>query len=135
VKGPEIRVQGLDRVFTEPINISGFGAGVHLRTVALEPPLSKASYAGKAPVEVRFEITPELVDKEVHAVEVVAHDGRNRVKIRTDMVCVTLRGPREQLSSFNDQSLVAYVDLASQTLPRKAIPLRVYVQGLPEGIE
>lgn len=134
LRGPEPDLATIDRITSEPVNVSGLVAGHYERRVPLARLPGHVEVVGDPVVTVSFDISPEVAERVVPRLEVAVIGGVAR-EVRPGRVRVTLRGAPRVLDALDAPSLVPYVDVSGVTSEQGALALPVRVRGVPEGVE
>ncbi|MFW5876306.1 MAG: YbbR-like domain-containing protein [Myxococcota bacterium] len=133
VSGPEMELDALRRVETEPIDVSGLDTGHHERRVALEPPPPHTHF-GAVAVGVTIEVIPQEAERRFEGME-LSTVGRSAAQVRPDRVDVTLWGPMAELEGVKRQHLVPVVHAEGLDPTQGAQEVSVRVRGVPDGLQ
>lgn len=134
VTGPSTEVDSVSSAYTREIDLRDFGVGRHVRRVSLERPPPHSHYSDEVAVRVTFDVRLELIDRHIKSVEVEAVGALAR-SMRPRTVDITLRGSPNELSALSEDRLIPFVDLSALGTEKGAVPMRVELRGVPEGID
>ena len=132
VVGPLTHVQGIEAVFTRPVEIVGregsFTEEAELR--APSPPVRLLDKLVTVTVEIREEVITRTIAMPVHVRDVPPG---TELTVEPDNVKVEIRGPRRVVEGFDKQVAIAYVDVATEIDDGvRDFEKNVVVEGLPE---
>ncbi|MCB9667014.1 MAG: hypothetical protein H6715_02705 [Myxococcales bacterium] len=132
IRGPAQRVNAIDVVNTEPVDIASMPAGAHQLDVPLESLPEFVSYADAATVSIQIEIVPEIRYRTLKRLTVAVVGAR--AKVRPSKVSVVLKGQPATMNAVVPEEIVPYVDLGSISMARgSSQSLEVNLQGVPDG--
>lgn len=134
VSGPLPEISPLDHVTTDPIALTGLGAGRHERRVPLMRLPPHAEYDGDGMANVVLELAPQIAERSLPRLEVAVVGGDAR-ELRPSRVRVRLRGTPATLDAMDAMQVVPYVDVSELDSDRGAQSVPVRVRGIPEGVE
>lgn len=132
--GPVDELEDLAHVTTLPVDISDLGEGRHDRDVPLHRPPPHARYVSDIPIRVSFEVSKNLVERELRGLEVTPLGGVP-TSLRPERVEVVLRGSEADLEAIDPARIVPFVQLDGVDLAGGAVSLRVEVRGVPESLD
>lgn len=133
IRGPETRVNTIDVVHTEPIDIASLEVGTHRLDVPLEPLPEFVSYLDDTTTSVEIEIVPEVRERRLRRLSVAIVGASARV--RPAKVNVILRGQPQALDAIEFEDIIPYVDVSGVSLAKggaQAVPVKV--RGVPLGV-
>lgn len=133
VSGPEMELDALRRVETEPIDVSELDTGRYERRVALGPPPPHTHFSAVA-VQVAIEVMPQEAERRFESME-LSTVGQPVAQVRPDRVDVTLWGPMAELEGVKAQHLVPVADAAGIDPTEGAQEVPVHVRGVPDGLQ
>ncbi len=134
VIGPTTVMQTLDTVYTRPLNIAGreegFSEEIELRP--LPTPLRLRDKVVAVDVDIREETATRVLTASVKCRDLPPG---TELVLEPEVIKVEVRGPRRLVDGFDKQSLVAYLDIASELDDGvRDFEKNVTVEGLPDRI-
>lgn len=133
VRGAASEVHRLESVSTNPIDVTGLGAGRHERQVALMPLQDHVNYVDTVSVLVTITIEEEEGTRRLPDVE-VAVVGGSAVTVRPETVSVTLSGPRARIDDLHPRRIIPFVDVSELDRSQGAQPVALQFRSVPEGM-
>jgi YbbR domain-containing protein len=135
VTGPEVEIDGLSEIRTEPIDVHGLRIGVHQRQVPLLRSRRNLTFGTPAPIEVTIEIAAALDERTLDDLDIAVVGSSARSQLRPREVDVVLRGLPVAMQSLDADRVVPFVDVAQLEPTGIATPVRVDLRGVPEGVD
>jgi YbbR domain-containing protein len=132
VTGPKSRLEGMQSLFTAPLDLTRLLPGTQQVDVGLVQPGGLLQLK-VAEIRVRTVVEPVIVERSLRRVKLAVKGGERPLRARPDGVTLVLRGPEVELDAIELSPGDAYVDASGLEGPG---PYRVKPQvTLPEGIE
>lgn len=133
IRGSASEVRRLESIATQPVDVSGLGAGRHERQVALVSLPDHVSYIDAVTVTVIVVVEEEEASRRLPDVE-VAVIGNSEVTVRPETVNVRLTGPRARIEDLHPRRVIPFVDVTDLDASQGAQPVQLSFRDLPEGM-
>ncbi|MFW6051570.1 MAG: YbbR-like domain-containing protein [Myxococcota bacterium] len=133
VRGPEMEVDSLQHVETEPIDVRGMEVGRHERRVSLEPSPPHTRFDDTA-VEVVVEVVAQEAERHFEGLKLSTVGGAAS-RVRPDRVDVTLWGPLGEVERVKNRHLVPTIDVGDLDSEQGTQELHVEVRNVPRGVQ
>lgn len=133
IRGSASEVRRLESIATQPVDVSGLGAGRHERQVPLVALPDNVSYVDAVTVTVIIVVEEEVASRRLADVE-VAVMGDSDVTVRPETVNVRLSGPRARIEDLHPRRVIPFVDVSGLDMTQGAQPVQLSFRDLPEGM-
>jgi YbbR domain-containing protein len=131
VSGPVSRLEGMEALLTEPIDV-GFLTQPLTKEVSLQAPGGLVTYATDR-VNVRIGVREVVVEREFHQVKIQVKNSPGRYLLTPLGVDVSVRGPQRIVDELVLDNGAVFVDVAGEeSADTRTLPVSVL---LPPGVE
>jgi YbbR domain-containing protein len=112
VVGPQNPTQGLEFVYTRPIDISEHADAVEVDSPLRPPPSPLRLF--DSTVHVTIDIEEEVIERHFDKVPVALRNAPAGSQLSPKTVTMSVRGPRRAVESMDDKKLAAVIDVAAE---------------------
>lgn len=134
LSGPAADVEPIRLVHTAELALADLPVGRQEHRLGLERPVGRVRYEDEVPVRVTVDVIPDLAERTIEGLEIVAVGGLVR-SLRPERVDVVLRGSPAAIDMVDPAHLVPVVHVADVDPAAGAFPVAVELRGVPEGVE